>query len=308
MKMLRSVLMLCTAFALILGGCVLMAYHVARAKSRVVSAPKAAGGARQASVSTPQDSANAQAVELKFAKDPEVAPPFQTRDLAGAAVSTAALKGKVVIINFWATWCGPCREEIPELVALQARYKDDLQIVGVSEDDGPPEQVAKFAQKQGINYPVIMSSDALEKEYGGVTALPTSFLVNKDGRVVQKDVGLYPPEYYDLQVRALMGLPLPANTHIETFQDTGQIFLKNVDRASELPGVSFAGLTDAQKKEALHKLNAQNCTCGCQMTLAQCRISDPSCDVSDAMAAKVVHGITHPGAATATSSKPGADR
>jgi thiol-disulfide isomerase/thioredoxin len=307
MKTVRTVLMLFAAFALILGGCVLMAYHVARAKSRAASAPKTAGTA-QPSVSMPQDNANAQAVELKFAKDPEVAPPFQTHDLAGATISSAALRGKVVIINFWATWCGPCREEIPELVALQARYKDDLQIVGISEDDGPPEQVAKFAQKQGINYPVIMSSDALEKEYGGISALPTSFLVNKDGGVVQKDVGLYPPEYYDLQVRALMGLPLPANTRIETFQDTGQIFLKNVDRASELPGVSFAGLTDAQKKEALHKLNAQNCTCGCQMTLAQCRISDPSCDVSDAMAAKVVHSITHPGAGTATSSKPGANR
>lgn len=310
MRILRSLLLLFAAAALIAGGCVLMAYHVARARSLAAMAPKAATGKAQAAISTPQDNANAnaQAVELRFAKDPEVAPPLQTHDLAGAVISTAALKGKVVIINFWATWCGPCREEIPELIALQSRYKDDLQIVGVSEDDDPPEQVAKFAAKQGINYPVVMSNDALEKEYGGIEALPTSFLVNKDGRVVQKDVGLYPPAYYDLQVRALAGLPLPANTRVETFQDTGQIFLKNVDRASELPGVSFAGLTAAQKKEALHRLNAQMCTCGCQMTLAQCRISDPSCDVSDSMAAKVVHSITHPTGAAAASAKPGAER
>lgn len=239
---------------------------------------------------------------LSFAADPEAIPPFQARDISGGVVSTTGLKGKAVIINFWATWCGPCREEIPELIALQAQFKDSLQIIGISEDEVGPEQVAKFAHKAGINYPIIMATDALEKEYGGVSALPTSFLVNKDGRVVQKNVGVIPFDYYNLQIRALMGLPV--NAHIETFKDTGQIFLKNAARASELPGVSFAGLTAAQKKIALHRLNAENCDCGCKLTLAECRINDTQCPVSGAAAMKVVRSVARSNPASTAPVKP----
>ena len=245
----------------------------------------------------PQDTPSDKTPLLLFAKDPEPVPPFLVRDISGNAISTAALKGKVVIVNFWATWCGPCREEIPELVRLQSQYKDTLQVIGISEDEGvSPDQLAKFAQKMSINYPIIMFSAALEREYGGVAALPTSFLVNKDGGVVQKDVGVYPFDYYNLQVRALMGLPVEAR--IETFKDTGQIFLRNASRASELPGVSFAGLTPAQKKIALHRLNAENCNCGCKLTLAECRINDTTCPFSSQIASKIVRSIAHPTAAT----------
>lgn len=291
--------MLLSMAVLVLAGCLLVIYHTARATNR--SAMSVADLAAQKTPAPQQASPNSDAklISLYFAENPEVVPPIAARDLSGEGVSTAALIGKVVIVNFWATWCGPCREEIPEMIALQSRYKDTLQIIGVSEDDIPPAQVAKFVQKAGINYPVIMSSDALEKEYGGIPALPTSFLVNKDGRVVQKDVGLYPPDYYDMQVRVLMGLPVDA--HVKTFKDTGQIFLKNADRASELPGVSFAGLTPAQKKIALHRLNAQNCTCGCGLTLAQCRINDTSCPVSGDIAMKIVHSI-----ARSSANSPGA--
>lgn len=226
---------------------------------------------------------------LYFAKDPQTAPPFLVRDLSGKVVSSAALKGKVVLLNFWATWCGPCREEIPEMIKLQAQYKDTLEVIGASEDDIAPEQVAKFAQKVGMNYPVIMSSAQLEREYGGVAALPTTFVINMDGRVVQKNVGVYPLDFYDMEVRSLMGMPVTAR--IETFKDTGQIFLKNAARASQLPGVSFAGLTTAQKKIALHRLNAQDCTCGCKLTLAECRINDTTCPISKGIANKIVREI-----------------
>lgn len=192
------------------------------------------------------------------------------------------------------------------MIALQSKYKGSLQIIGISEDDSPPEQVAKFAQKMGINYPVIMYTDALEKEYGGVSALPTSFLVTKDGRVVQKDVGVYPLEYYDMQARYLMGMPVSAR--IETFKDTGQIFLKNADKASELPGVSFAGLTAAQKKVALRRLNAQMCTCGCQLTLAECRINDTACAVSTSIAEKVVKDVRRSKPSTEAGAKTGVTR
>lgn len=251
-----------------------------------------AGATRSRPVALAAVNSNAQTRDvpvLYFAKDPEAAPPFLARDLSGNVVSTAALKGKVVLLNFWATWCGPCREEIPEMIKLQAQYKDTLEVIGASEDEAPPEQVANFAKKAGINYPVIMSSAQLEREYGGVAALPTTFVINADGRVVQKNVGVYPLDFYDMEVRSVMGMPVTAR--IETFKDTGQIFLKNAARANELPGVSFAGLTPTQKKIALHRLNAQSCTCGCKLTLAECRINDTTCPISSGIANKIVRAI-----------------
>ncbi|MGB6877322.1 MAG: TlpA disulfide reductase family protein [Candidatus Acidiferrales bacterium] len=301
----RSILAVLAAAILILAAGLLVIRHAVRASSRVEAPAPLDIAPDSASLQHSDAKADAKPIVLYFAENPDAVPPFLARDISGGVVSTAALKGKVVIINFWATWCGPCREEIPELVALQSQYKDTLQIIGVSEDEAPPEQVAKFAQKAGINYPVIMASEAIEKEYGGIPALPTSFLVNKDGRIVQKDVGVYPLDYYNLQVRSLMGLPV--NARIETFKDTGQIFLKNAERASQLPGVSFAGLTPAQKKIVLHRLNAETCTCGCQLTLAECRINDTTCPISGSIATKIVRSIAHPNAAiTTVSPKPGA--
>ena len=109
---------------------------------------------------------------IPFVKDPEFAPSFQARDLTGNAISLASLKGKVVVLNFWATWCGPCREEIPEMIQLQSEFKDRFQVVGASEDDDPPEKVMQFVKKEGMNYPVFMASSELISSYGGVPALP----------------------------------------------------------------------------------------------------------------------------------------
>ena len=83
---------------------------------------------------------------IRFVKDPEVAPPLQVRDLRGNSVTKSDWGGKVVLVNFWATWCPPCREEIPELIELQKQYGDRLQIIGISEDEDPPAKVLKFAQ------------------------------------------------------------------------------------------------------------------------------------------------------------------
>jgi len=224
-----------------------------------------------------------------FASNPIPAPPFLVADIDGQAVSTADWHGKVVILNFWATWCPPCREEIPEMIELANRYKDRLQVIGISMDDGPPEEVRQFAKGAGINYPIVMWSREIVREYGGVPGLPTSFVINPDGRVVQKHVGLYSMDVYETEVRALLGLPV--NATIQTFQDTGQIFLKNAALATELPGVDFKGLDEDQKRLALKRLNSQTCNCGCTLTLAECRINDSSCPVSRQLAAKIVKGI-----------------
>jgi thiol-disulfide isomerase/thioredoxin len=228
---------------------------------------------------------------IRFVKNPEPLPAFLAHDLDGQVVSTAALKGKVVLVNFWATWCPPCREEIPELVKLQAAYKDQLQIIGVSEDeDVPPELVKNFARTMHVNYPILIVSRELEKEFGGIPALPTSFLVNKEGGVVQKHVGLFPGEVYDHEIRALLGMQV--SEKIETFEDLGQIFLKNAEHATDLPGVDFSGLNPEQKQAALKRMNTDTCTCGCRMTLAQCRINDSACATSRSLAEKIVKQVS----------------
>ena len=226
---------------------------------------------------------------IRFVKNPESAPPLQARDLLGKPVTKENWGGKVVLVNFWATWCPPCREEIPELLELQKEFKDQLQIVGISEDDDPPEKVMKFAQKQGMTYPIVMATQEMIDAYGGVPALPTSFLIDTQGRVVQKHSGLYPIESYRQEIRSL--LSLPTDVRVETFVDTGQVFLKNASNATDLPGVDFAGLSPEQKKLALHRLNAESCTCGCKLTLSQCRVNDGECPTSRDLAAQVVREV-----------------
>jgi thiol-disulfide isomerase/thioredoxin len=226
---------------------------------------------------------------VRFASHPQPMPAFLVNDLDGNPVSTAAWKGKVVFINFWATWCPPCRAEIPVLIDLANRYKDRLQVVGVSVDDGDPAEVKKFAKQAGINYPIVMADRAIVAEYGGVAALPTLFVVNPDGNVVQKHEGLFSNALYEAEVRLLLGLPVDAT--IETFEDTGQIFLKNAVLATELPDVDFTGLNPEQKKAALKRMNSETCDCGCTLTLAQCRINDTSCPVSKKLAAQVVKEV-----------------
>jgi thiol-disulfide isomerase/thioredoxin len=225
-------------------------------------------------------------VVIRFIRDSDPAPEFAVKGIDGSAVNLADARGKVVLLNFWATWCGPCRMEVPDLVELQKKYQDRLQVIGLVVDDADEDAVRKFAKRYGINYPIAMATDEMRFQFGGVPALPTSFIIDPQGRVVQKHIGLRDPELYELEVRALLGLPI--NARVETFEDTGEIFLKHANRASELPGVDMTSLTPAQKTVALHRMNEEACTCGCQYTLAQCRIYDSACRVSRERTAKIV--------------------
>jgi len=194
-----------------------------------------------------------------------------------------------VLLNFWATWCGPCRAEIPDLIALQERYAGKLQIIGLMVDEDDAGVVKQVVARTGINYPVAMTSPETRIKYGGITALPTSFVLDTQGRVVQKHEGLRNPALYEMEIRALLGLPIDAR--VETFDDTGQIFLAHADRASELPGVDFSKLTPEQKQAALHRFNAEGCTCGCNFTLAQCRIYDRNCAISKSRTEKIIEEV-----------------
>jgi thiol-disulfide isomerase/thioredoxin len=268
------------------------AMKVLRPSAHSASSASSASSAASKAKSTERSN---EAHVVRFAAHPQPMPAFLVNDLDGNPVSTAAWKGKVVFVNFWATWCPPCRAEIPILIDLENRYKDRLQIVGVSVDDGDPADVKQFAKEAGINYPIVMADRAIVSEYGGVPALPTLFVVNPDGNVVQKHEGLFSNELYEAEVRSLLGLPVDAT--IETFEDTGQIFLKNAVLATELPNVDFTGLNPEQKKAALKRMNSENCDCGCTLTLAQCRINDTSCPISKKLAARVVKEIASNAAA-----------
>jgi thiol-disulfide isomerase/thioredoxin len=227
-----------------------------------------------------------QQLVIRLVRNPDPAPDLKAKDLNGKELNLEAYKGKVVLLNFWATWCGPCRAEIPSLIRIQEAYKDRLQIIGMDVDDDDEEQLRAFVKDQGINYPVAMTSVSVRLAYGGIAALPTLFVINQDSKVVQKHVGLFNPALYEIEARALLDMPVPAR--VETFEDTGEVFLKHADRATMLPGVDTSKLTPEQRMAALHKLNAEACDCGCKYTLAQCRIYDPACNISKERAAAIV--------------------
>src|SRR3954467_11465491 len=105
---------------------------------------------------------------VKFLKERAEVPPFAATDLDGRPLSLASLRGKVVLINFWATWCPPCREEIPDLIALQQKYGKQLQIIGISQDSAPAAVVQQFAAAHAMNYPSVMSTPEIEQLFPGV--------------------------------------------------------------------------------------------------------------------------------------------
>jgi thiol-disulfide isomerase/thioredoxin len=234
---------------------------------------------------------SAEPVTLRFYRNPAAVPQFVARDLDGQELSTASLRGKVVIINFWATWCGPCRAEIPDLVALQEKYRDRLQVIGISQDESPPEVVRRFAAQFRINYPVVMMTPELEKLFPGIGALPTSFIVDRESRIVQKHVGMLRAATTELETRSLAGLPVNASIE-EVDQSQGlKLALDNGAQAMTIPGVDLASLPVAKRIEALQKLNGQPCTCGCDLTVAKCRVDDPTCGVSLPLARKIVKAV-----------------
>jgi cytochrome c biogenesis protein CcmG/thiol:disulfide interchange protein DsbE len=207
----------------------------------------------------------------------------------GKPIDQSQWRGKVVLVNFWATWCGPCRMEIPDLIKLQDKYRDKLVIVGLSIDEGPVDAVKAFAAAEHINYPVAVVNDQTEKLFGGITSVPSTFIVNADGGIVQRHVGLLRADVTEQEVRSLANLPTAAE--VSVVKDTGQVLKANAAFATEIPGISFEGLTPGQKAEVLKRLNTDMCTCGCGSTLAGCRIEDSSCETSLPLAKKVVAEI-----------------
>ncbi len=121
----------------------------------------------------------------------DVAPDFTLQSLNGKTVHLSDYRGKAVLLNFWATWCPPCKIEMPWFVELQKRYgPEGLQIIGIAMDDAKPQEIAAFAKEMGVNYPVLIGKEAVGDAYGGVQFLPDSFYIDRNGKVVDKAFGL----------------------------------------------------------------------------------------------------------------------
>jgi cytochrome c biogenesis protein CcmG/thiol:disulfide interchange protein DsbE len=136
------------------------------------------------------------------------APDFTLVDIAGNEVSLSAQRGKAVVVDFWATWCGPCRAVMPHLQALSEEYAGKLEVLAVSLDQDPKTAVPPFAEKHGLTFTMLADSRGpqVAQQWGGIRSIPTSFLVDPDGKVVHRWVGIHGRADYEREIRKALGL------------------------------------------------------------------------------------------------------
>ena len=127
-----------------------------------------------------------------------IAPDFTQLEInTKEVISLQKYRGKVIILNFWATWCPPCREEIPDMVKIYEGNKSKMVIIGVSLDQNGPDVVRKFYKEYKMNYPVVMGTPKMMSDYQGITAIPTTFIIDKTGNIVKKIIGLRNKAQYE---------------------------------------------------------------------------------------------------------------
>ena len=133
------------------------------------------------------------------------APDFSLKSVEGKTIKLSDYKGKVVIIDFWATWCGPCRRGIPDLVSIQKEFKKDVVIIGISLDgEKTIKDVPGFVKSYAINYPIVYGNEKVVNDYGGIEGIPTAFVVDKKGNVVDRHIGLVSKDTYVNKIKELL--------------------------------------------------------------------------------------------------------
>jgi cytochrome c biogenesis protein CcmG/thiol:disulfide interchange protein DsbE len=151
---------------------------------------------------------NAHAIELTDLS--KTAPDFTLKNAAGKRLSLSDYKGKVVVLNFWATWCGPCKVEIPWFIEFQKKYAGQgFTVLGVSMDEEGWNVVNPYASKMEINYPIVVGNEEVNMHYGGIEALPTTFVIDRHGKVAYVHAGLISKGEYEKEITHLLegGLP-----------------------------------------------------------------------------------------------------
>ncbi len=144
---------------------------------------------------------------VKPEKDRKAAPAFSLKDSMGRTVTLAEYKGKTVLLNFWATWCGPCKIEIPWLMEFEQKYKDKgFAVLGVSLDEEGWDVVKPYLERTKVNYRMLLGDDMVAQLYGGVDSLPTSFIIDRQGRIAATHVGLVSKSVYEKDLDAILGL------------------------------------------------------------------------------------------------------
>jgi peroxiredoxin len=152
------------------------------------------------------------AASVKPGSERHEAPDFTLKDAEGKTVHLSDYKGKVVLLDFWATWCGPCRIEIPWFMEMQRKNRDKgFEVLGVSMDDEGWDVVRPFLKELSINYRVMIGNDATASEYGGVDSLPTTFLIDREGKIAAVHVGLAAKKDFEDGVNELLDLKTQAN-------------------------------------------------------------------------------------------------
>lgn len=136
---------------------------------------------------------------------PETAPAFVVRDIRGRTARLSDYKGKVVLLNFWATWCAPCRAEMPDLIRLQNEYQSrGLQVIGMTCPDYRRSDVSRIASTLKLNYPILLASRELAEKYGVSDVLPSTIVIDRTGKIRARILGILEPEEFEQSVRPLL--------------------------------------------------------------------------------------------------------
>jgi peroxiredoxin len=172
------------------------------ALAAAVSMIGAAAGCNSAAGPSPSP---AKASSVKTPGERKAAPEFSLKDESGKTVKLSDYKGKVVLLNYWATWCGPCKIEMPWFVEFERKHKDKgFAVVGVSMDEEGWEVVKPFLAESPVNYRMLLGNDGIALLYGGIDSLPTTFLIDREGRIAQTYVGLHGKDNFENGIQELL--------------------------------------------------------------------------------------------------------